>query len=180
MTQFTERAIESTFLSLLEEKPLNRITVMEISAACGVNRKTFYNHYDGLEALLDAAFLRSLQSAAQGADSWNEALCAIAQLLTQNRVRVLHVLAGAQQRFEAALCRAVERAVQVQMGRENICCPAAAEARLRTFYAAGFSGLLLGWIRDGMDANIMKELHATCALLSVSLAHALQNAADDD
>ena len=53
MSHLTQKAIEATFLSLLEEKPLSRITVRELSAACGINRKTFYNNYRGVYELVD-------------------------------------------------------------------------------------------------------------------------------
>ena len=36
----------------MEEKPLSKITVSEIVADCGVNRKTFYYHFDSIYALL--------------------------------------------------------------------------------------------------------------------------------
>ena len=38
MANFTKNAIRSTFISLLEEKPLNQITVKMIVEECGINR----------------------------------------------------------------------------------------------------------------------------------------------
>ena len=36
----------------MEKKPLSNITVSEIIADCGVNRKTFYYHFEDIYALL--------------------------------------------------------------------------------------------------------------------------------
>ena len=36
----------------MEKKPLSKITVSEIIADCGVNRKTFYYHFEDIYALL--------------------------------------------------------------------------------------------------------------------------------
>ena len=39
MANFTEQAIETAFLQLLDERPMNRIGVRDISERCGINRK---------------------------------------------------------------------------------------------------------------------------------------------
>lgn len=40
-SNFTKKAIQDAFLELLNEKPLGKITVKDISEKCGVNRNTF-------------------------------------------------------------------------------------------------------------------------------------------
>ena len=42
MPTFTKAAIKATFISLLNKKPLNKITVKEIVEECGINRNSFY------------------------------------------------------------------------------------------------------------------------------------------
>ena len=53
MANFTRRAIKEAFTSLLEERPLNDITVKDIVERCGINRKTFYNHYRDIPDLME-------------------------------------------------------------------------------------------------------------------------------
>ena len=48
MANFTRRAIKEAFTSLLEERPLNDITVKDIVERCGINRNSFYYHYQDL------------------------------------------------------------------------------------------------------------------------------------
>lgn len=45
----TRQAIQTALLSLMKDKPLERITITELAAAAGVNRKTFYNHYSSIQ-----------------------------------------------------------------------------------------------------------------------------------
>ena len=45
MTGQTQAAIRRAFMQLLEQRPFNEITVKLIVETCGINRKTFYNHY---------------------------------------------------------------------------------------------------------------------------------------
>ncbi len=41
-------AIKEAFMRLLNRKPLDKITVKEIVEECGINRNTFYYHYDDI------------------------------------------------------------------------------------------------------------------------------------
>ena len=48
----TKRLLREGLLSLLKEKPLSRITVTDLCQASGVNRATFYNHYETVPMIL--------------------------------------------------------------------------------------------------------------------------------
>lgn len=50
----TDRVIRESFLKLLEEKPLNSITVQDLCAEAEVNRTTFYRYYTDVYALYDS------------------------------------------------------------------------------------------------------------------------------
>ena len=52
MADFTKKAIKESLRKLLEERPLSRITVKDIAATCGINRNTFYYHYQDIPMLL--------------------------------------------------------------------------------------------------------------------------------
>ena len=42
MSQMTKRALEASLKELLRHKPLDKITVSDLTDHCGVNRMTFY------------------------------------------------------------------------------------------------------------------------------------------
>ncbi len=48
----TKRTLAASLKSFMEKKPLSKITISEIIADCGVNRKTFYYHFEDIYALL--------------------------------------------------------------------------------------------------------------------------------
>ena len=50
-----EDAIFDTFFLLLKEKDLEKITVSDVIKKAGIVRSTFYNHYENIPALLNAA-----------------------------------------------------------------------------------------------------------------------------
>ena len=49
----TKKAIKSGFIFLLSEKPIDSITVKDIAEAAHVDRKTVYNYYPGVYALIE-------------------------------------------------------------------------------------------------------------------------------
>ena len=52
MANFTKQAIETAFLQLLNEKPLNKISVRDIVEKCGINRNSFYYHFQDIPSLI--------------------------------------------------------------------------------------------------------------------------------
>ncbi len=48
----TKKTLAASLKRFMEKKPLSKITVSEIIADCGVNRKTFYYHFEDIYSLL--------------------------------------------------------------------------------------------------------------------------------
>ena len=66
--RYTQMVLKQAFLTLLSEKPVNRITVKEVCALAQLNRATFYAHYSDCFALMECieqelidAFVQSLR-----------------------------------------------------------------------------------------------------------------------
>lgn len=49
----TKRSIKNAFLELRAQKPLNKITVKELSERAFINKATFYSHYNDIYDLAD-------------------------------------------------------------------------------------------------------------------------------
>lgn len=48
----TKRTLAGSLKKLMEQKSLSRITISELCRDCGLNRKTFYYHFDDIQSLL--------------------------------------------------------------------------------------------------------------------------------
>ena len=53
MPQFTKYALENSLKKLLLQKPLNKITINDITEDCGINRMTFYYHFKDIYDLVE-------------------------------------------------------------------------------------------------------------------------------
>lgn len=66
--RYTQMVIKNSFIKLLEQKPLNKVTVKEICELSEINRATFYKYYcDAYDLLekLETEFLSELQKKVQ-------------------------------------------------------------------------------------------------------------------
>ncbi len=52
--RYTQTILKKTLLTLLEKKPINKITVKEVCELAELNRATFYTHYTDCFALLES------------------------------------------------------------------------------------------------------------------------------
>ncbi|MCF0140531.1 MAG: TetR/AcrR family transcriptional regulator [Mogibacterium sp.] len=66
--KFTKKIIRETFLAMLEEMSLQKITVKELCARAEINRATFYKYYQNPEDLLEALEREQLDSLQQKLD----------------------------------------------------------------------------------------------------------------
>ena len=56
MSGLTKRMLAQSLIKLLYQEPLSGITVQQIADDCGVNRQTFYYHFQDIYALLEWIF----------------------------------------------------------------------------------------------------------------------------
>lgn len=69
--KYTMKVIKDTFLELMDEKDINKISISEICKISDINRATFYRYYDNVYDLLDkieADFVLELKKASEKSD----------------------------------------------------------------------------------------------------------------
>ena len=79
MSSFTKKAIVESFLKLLKEKPVEKITIKDIVEDCGINRNTFYYHFDDIPSLMEEILREETECVLGkhlGTDSWEEGFIA--------------------------------------------------------------------------------------------------------
>ena len=94
MSQTTKRALEASLKKLLLQKPLNKITINDITEDCGVNRMTFYYHFKDIYDLVDWIMVEDAAKALEGRQSfenWTDAFLDILHQVQDNKVLVMNV-----------------------------------------------------------------------------------------
>ena len=112
MSQTTKRALEASLKKLLLEKPLNKITINDITEDCGVNRMTFYYHFKDIYDLVDWIMVEDAQQAMEGRkdiDDWDKAFLDVLLKIQENKLLVLNVYRSiSQEQVEQYLYKIVD------------------------------------------------------------------------
>ena len=112
MANFTRRAIKETFLALLEERPFSDITVKDIVEKCGINRNSFYYHYQDLPALLEEIVREDTEAIIRkypNVSSIVECYDALTEFVTTRRRAIMHIYRSVnREMFETYLMQVSE------------------------------------------------------------------------
>ena len=63
MNQLTKDAIAKALTDLLQERPIEKITIKDITDRCGINRQTFYYHFSDIYDLMEWTMDKELRKA---------------------------------------------------------------------------------------------------------------------
>ena len=109
MSNLTKEAIKNSFLKLLNEQPLTRITVREIAADCGINRNSFYYHYHDIPEMMEEIVkdeANALIAAYSDISSLEECVEAVFSFILENRRAINHIYHSVKREvFEQYLMR---------------------------------------------------------------------------
>lgn len=84
----TKRAMAEALKQLMRQKPVEKITIQEITSRCGMKRQNFYYHFEDIYDLLRWMFQEeavSLLKQREGAQLWQEGMLQLFRYLQENR-----------------------------------------------------------------------------------------------
>lgn len=172
---------DQALLSLLEKKPFDFITIREICKEAGVNRSTFYLHYENTCNLLEETLkyvideFISYFSVDTMATETNYADCDVKQLIFINE-QYLHpyllYVKEHQQVFGAALSQPLVFNTDVLFKRlfdhifnpilERFQYPVGERKYVMMFYLNGITAILKEWIQDNCQKSIDEISEIIC------------------
>ena len=179
----TKNAIMSSLVKLLNEKPLDKITVKDIVVDCGINRNTFYYHYHDIYDLLKDIFSIETEKALELAGekkSWQEGFLYSAQFILQNKRAVYHVYSSSNRDQLERYMYSITGAIMTGfVRRESEGLDASEEdiKLLAEFYKHAVVGIYKEWLQNGLkgdpeefilrigrllDGNIRRSLEKAC------------------
>ena len=182
----TKQALSLALKRLMEDKPLNKITLQELVEECGVNRKTFYYHFEDIYALLKWTLEQEAISLFDKYDLINEHSQAIEFALDyiesnlsmlQN---IVHSIGGTEIRrfFFNDIYEPMHRLVCTVAQTHRIHAPESYKAFLSRFLTEAIAGILMDCIERDALANRARLSDYITSTLIASIPNALQSAAD--
>lgn len=170
-------------MHLLEQKPLDKITVKDIVEDCGVNRGTFYYYYADIYALVEDIFEEEVQRIAASHtsyDSWQEGFLLGTEVAKKEKRQLYHAYnAINRDKLESYLTKLASRLMEdfVAQQAEGLCVPQEDQRFIARFYSCALVGLAMQWIRDGMVEDPEAYINRMGLLLEGNIRRALETAA---
>ena len=157
VAQTTKRALEASLKKLLLRKPLNKITINDITEDCGVNRMTFYYHFKDIYDLVDWILVEDATEALEGHqdfETWSDAFRDMLEKVQANRVLVLNVYRSiSREQVEQYLYKMLDPLLRMFVERENIPVQEEDKQFIIDFYKYALVGMVLEWIRKDMKTD---------------------------
>ena len=75
MSDLTKKALGASLKKILLQKPLEKITITDLTNDCGVNRQTFYYHFHDIYDLIDWIYLAEGEEAIGTQRSYDSSIC---------------------------------------------------------------------------------------------------------
>lgn len=170
MLSLTRNAIIDAFLQLLDERPLSKITVKDIVDRCGINRNTFYYHFEDIPALIEAISKEEMDLLVQKhakVDSMEDCLMIAVNFILQKRRAVLHLYnSNNRDLFERELMDICQYAVETYFDNQfewQNSDPMDRDILVRSYRCWCF-GLMIDWLNNGLKDDIKPTLKRLCEL----------------
>ena len=163
MTLVVKKMLANTLKELMNEKPLTKITVQDLTKKCGISRQTFYNHFHDIYELVEWIYLNEAHITLGeniSYENWQDALEALFQYMDDNRNFVLNTYRSvSKENVERLLQREVERFLTDLIFNEiNVSGAEAEQVQFSIeFYTYALVGVGLDWISRQMPGTA-KEL----------------------
>lgn len=174
----TERAIMDSFVKLLNQYPLDKITVKDIVSDCGISRNTFYYHYQDIYDLLRATFSAVLETViSENVTTWRESLMACTRFALDNRRAIYHVYHSANRdQLERYLNQVTGESMEklIRYLTQGLTVSDEDIGYLTLFYKHAIVGILLEWLSNDMKADVEHVISRMAVLLEGNLRLSLE------
>ncbi len=180
MSQLTKNAIKTSFIKLLNQTAFDKITVKDIVKDCGVNRNTFYYHYQDIYELLREILSEETEKAASCVhdyNTWQEAILEATAFVRQNKKAAYHLYNSISRRdMEKYLYYVTGEVMMDFVGKQEGAGQVCEEDRrlIADFYKCALVGLFLEWMDRGMKEDPEAFVERIAVLMEGSIRSILQ------
>lgn len=170
MPGFTKIAIKRCFMELLDEHPLNQITVKEIVERCGINRNSFYYHFQDIPTLIEeivTEYADQIITQYPTIDSIEMCLNAALDFARQQSRAILHIYNSVSRSlFEQYLWKVCDYVITTY-GKtvfEGKPMKESDQELIIRFYKCECFGFVIEWMDGGMKEDIQSSILRICEL----------------
>ncbi|MBO8435326.1 MAG: TetR/AcrR family transcriptional regulator C-terminal domain-containing protein [Tyzzerella sp.] len=165
MSNTTKKALATSLKNISTKKPLDKITISDITSDCGISRMAFYYHFKDIYDLIEWVCVEDVNTALQGKktyDTWQEGMIQIFEAIYENKTFILNAYRTiSREQIENYLYQLTYKLIRdvVDEKSVNTDITDAQKKFIAEFYKYSFVGIILDWIKTGMknDYNYIVE-----------------------
>ena len=182
MQNLTKYALEDSLKKFLLKKPLDKITISDLTSDCGISRMAFYYHFKDIYDLVEWACIEDATRALQGKKTyatWQEGLLQIFEVVQENKPFILNVYRSvSREQIENNLFSLTYGLIAGVVEEQAVGMDVPKEERefIAHFYKYSFVGVMLDWIRRGMKKEPRELAEKICVTMHGNIINSLKNA----
>lgn len=155
----TKRAIADSLKQLCREKPFDKISISDITAVCGLNRQTFYYHFQDKYELLDWIYYNfTFKPLIEDIsfENWEKKFMILLMQMKKNQSFYMNTIKCSVNYFEEYLFKILVTlfgsAIE-SLDEENRL--SAGDRRMFSrFFSHGLCGTVIDWAMEGMKESV--------------------------
>lgn len=175
MPPFAKREIKNSFIKLLTERPISQITVKDIVEDCGVNRNSFYYHFQDIPSLLEEIIVEMTAKVIENLpeeSTFEEKVTAALQEINLNKRMIYHIYGSSNREFyEKQLMKICEHVTRTYIrSREYSERVDSKDLEFVISYLkCELFGQLIDWINHDMSYDIVEHSRILCRMFAGSM-----------
>ena len=175
MPPFAKREIKNSFIKLLTERPISQITVKDIVEDCGVNRNSFYYHFQDIPSLLEEIIVEMTAKVIENLpeeSTFEEKVTAALQEINLNKRMIYHIYGSSNREFyEKQLMKICEHVTRTYIrSREYSERVDSKDLEFVISYLkCELFGQLIDWLNHYMSYDIVEHSRILCRMFAGSM-----------
>ena len=181
MSSITKKALMESLKKLMLQKPLNKITINDLTTDCGISRMAFYYHFRDIYDLVEWACLEESTKALQGKktyETWQEGLLQIFEAVYENKPFIINAYnAVSREQIENFLFQLTHDLIMsvVEEQARSTSLTQEQKSFIADFYKYSFVGIMLDWIHQGMKDDYTSICNNMCTTIQGNITNSIKN-----
>ena len=175
MPPFAKREIKNSFIKLLTERPISQITVKDIVEDCGVNRNSFYYHFQDIPSLLEEIIVEMTAKVIENLpeeSTFEEKVTAALQEINLNKRMIYHIYGSSNREFyEKQLMKICEHVTRTYIRSREY--SERVDSKDLEFVISYLKcevfGQLIDWLNHDMSYDIVEHSRILCRMFAGSM-----------
>ena len=175
MSNTTKRALEESLKKFLLSKPLDKITINDLTTDCGISRMTFYYHFQDIPSLLEEIIVEMTAKVIENLpeeSTFEEKVTAALEEINLNKRMIYHIYGSSNREFyEKQLMKICDYVTRTYIRSRDYSEKVASKDLefVISYLKCELFGQLIDWLNHDMSYDIVEHSRILCRMFAGSM-----------